>query len=237
MLFSGAGLGFWGAGVCHRIVRRTFLRAGNAMPLCARCSGIYLGYLTTTVVVFLRGRHRPNLLAPPAILAVLLLFLGLVGLDGINSYLELVPILPNLYEPHNTLRLLTGSLEGVSLAGIFVPILHMTLWASAPEVRVLPNWRELGLVLLAVGGIDLLALWHPAALFVPLSLVSLLGLWLALAMVNTLLVAAVLRRAGRVSTWNQVITLLLWGGLLALAEMAALSWARYTLLGAYDLSL
>ena len=44
--------------VCHRIPERTFIFAGRPLPLCARCSGTYLGALAGLIVLILRGRGR-----------------------------------------------------------------------------------------------------------------------------------------------------------------------------------
>jgi len=230
------GLAFWGAGPCHRISERSYLIAGRQLPLCVRCTGLYLGYLTTMVFSFLRGRRRPAGLPPPAILGALGLFILLVGVDGLNSYLSLLS-LPHLYEPHNTLRLLTGTLEGIALAGVFLPMLHVTLWQQPQEVRSIPNWREMGLLLLAAAGVALLALWHPRLSFCPLTLLSIAGLLVALGVLNTLLVGLVARRIGRSSRWSQVLTLFYWGTLLALLELAALAWLRFSLTGSFSISL
>lgn len=236
-ILAHAGIGFWGAGVCHRINQRTFIIAGRAMPLCARCTGLYVGFLVTVVVTFARGRRRPSLLPPPAILIILFSFLIAVGVDGLNSYLAFFPFLPHLYEPHNTLRLATGTLEGIALASFFIPVLHMTLWQEPQEARILDRLGDLGLVLLTAVPVDLLILWHPPCSFFPLSILNLAGLFLALGTVNTLLVSVTTRRAGRVTHWQELITLFLWGCLLALIEVAAMAWFRFTLVGSFDFTL
>lgn len=234
-LLSGEGLGFWGAGTCHRIAEHSFIIDGRQMPLCARCSGIYAAFLTTVAVVFLRGRRRPADFPPPLIVIILLLFLAIVGLDGANSYLSLFPILPHLYDPNllgpHTLRVVTGSLEGVALAGLLLPALHSTFWETPQPVRTIPNLRELGLILLAVALADTLLLWHPPFSFYPLSLLSLGGEMLLLAFVMTPLVAAVTMRLGRVADWPEAAALLGWGTVLALLLMAGLAWLRFALTG------
>ncbi len=231
------GAGFWGAGVCHRITERSFVVGGVQLPLCARCSGIFISFLVTVVVSFLRGRRRPADLPPVGVTVALFLFLVVVGLDGLNSYLALFPVLPHLYPPGNTLRLLTGSLEGIALAAFLTPILHMTLWREPQEVRSIPNFRELGLVVLAAWAVGGLLLWHPPLLFYPLAVLSLAGLFVALSTVNTLLVALVARRVGRVVQWNEALTLFGWGCVLAMLEAAAMAWVRYLLIGSFALSM
>lgn len=229
-------LGIWGAGVCHRIAERSLQVDGRQLPLCARCTGLYLGFLAWVVVSTIRGRGKPAGLPPWPVLAAMGLFLFLVAVDGLNSYLALWLGRGPLYAPHNILRVLTGSLEGVALAGVFWPIFHLGLWESAPE----PDRRAAGnmpLVLLAVGLLDAFALWHPRGSFYPLALLSLAGLLLALGMLNALLLGLFLRRAGRVTSWHEAGALLAWGGCLALLELAGLSWLRYRLTGSFFLSL
>lgn len=229
-------LGMWGAGVCHRIAERSFQVDGRQLPLCARCTGLYLGFLTWVVVSSIRARGKPAGLPHWPVLVVMGLFLLLAGVDGLNSYLALWLGHGPLYPPHNALRVVTGSLEGVALAGFFWPILQLGLWEHAPEVDRHAG-RDLPLVLLAVALLDGLALWHPRGSFYLLALLSLAGLLLALAILNALLLGLLLRRAGHVTSWYEAGTLLAWGGCLALLEVAGLSCLRYRLTGSFLLSL
>ena len=236
-LLAHEGIGFWGAGACHRITERSFVIGGQQLPLCARCTGIYLAFLTTIVVSWLRGRRRPSGLPPRGIVVLQILFLVIVGVDGTNSYLAIFPSLPHLYEPNNTLRLLTGTLEGIALAGFLWPIMHLSLWRVPQEERSIPNLRELGLIVLAALGVDLLVLWHPSFSFYPLAVLCAAGLLLALGIVNTLLVAVIARQLGNVDHWPQVAVLFAWGSFVALLELAAMAWGRYLLLGSFTFTL
>lgn len=227
------GPGFWGAGVCHRIVERTFSVAGQSLPLCARCTGIYLGFLATAATSFLRGRRRPVAFPPSGILLLLLLFLFIAGVDGVNSYLAFFPGLPHLYKPHNAFRLLTGALEGIALAGFLLPVLHLSLWQSPQECSPIPNLRELGLTILLTGGLVLPALWPAGPYLYLVAGLSLAGLFLAMGLVNTLLVAVLSRRSGQVSHWSEAAVLFAWGCFLGMLEMAGLSWLRYSLTGSF----
>ena len=44
--------------VCHRISARSFAFAGRPLPLCARCSGTYLGAVAGLIVLAACGRRR-----------------------------------------------------------------------------------------------------------------------------------------------------------------------------------
>lgn len=236
-LLAGDGLALWGAGVCHRITERSFVVAGHQLPLCARCTGTHLGFLTTIGVTLIRRRGRPVTLPPARIAILLLLLLLAAGIDGLNSYLTLFPSLPHLYEPHNTLRLVSGSLQGVAMGGFFLPIFFLTLWKDLPRFRMLPSLGELAMVLLPLALFDLLVLWHPAGSFYPLALLSLAGLFLALSAVNIVLLASLSRRAGQIPRWQALLPLACWGGLLTLVELAALAWLRYALIGSFSFTL
>ena len=85
-----------GYAVCHRITIRSFLIGERQMPLCARCTGQYLGAVAGLLYLLLRGRARASELPSPSVLTVLLLFLGIWAFDGVNSYLTLFPGMPHL---------------------------------------------------------------------------------------------------------------------------------------------
>jgi len=104
-----------GYAVCHRIDLRSFHLGERQVPLCARCSGMYLGAMLGLAFQALTSRRRAGM--PPR---GVLVFLGVLvlafGVDGVNSYLHLFPGAPSLYEPGNLLRLLTGTGMGLVIA-------------------------------------------------------------------------------------------------------------------------
>ena len=60
-----------GYGVCHQIPERTIHLAGQALPLCARCSGIYLGAVIGFGFMLATGRGKTGIMPPVPVLAVL----------------------------------------------------------------------------------------------------------------------------------------------------------------------
>ena len=70
-----------------------------------------------------------------------------MGIDGANSYLSLFSAAPVLYEPHNWLRLVTGTLNGLALAGLIYPVLNQTLWRDWEDRPALSSFRELAVLL------------------------------------------------------------------------------------------
>ncbi len=98
-----------GYAVCHQISARSFHIGSFKLPLCARCSGMYLGAMTGLVFQAVVGRRRTKI-PHWSILAALGVFLVAFGIDGANSYLYLIkqvspgalPQIPNIYIPNNT---------------------------------------------------------------------------------------------------------------------------------------
>ena len=116
-----------GYAVCHRIELRSFHLGGRALPLCSRCSGMYLGVLLSFTYFTLRRRKAA--LFPPKHLILMLgfIFIGYV-IDGANSYLHLLPVDFGIYEPSNFLRLTTGLLFGIVLSSFVFPAFNQSVW-------------------------------------------------------------------------------------------------------------
>lgn len=217
-----------GYAICHRIDARSFHLGQRQFPLCARCTGIYLGALLGIVTVAVTGRSRAGGLPPWKIVIVLAGFIALMGLDGVNSYLTLFPGLPHLYEPQNWLRLITGTLNGLALGALIYPVFNQTLWRNWTNQRVLTNFRELGgLLVLAAILIGLVLSDQPAVLY-PLALLSALGVVVLLTLLDTILLLIVIRRENRVEHWAGVILPLLAGFTLAIVQIGLVDAARFS---------
>lgn len=217
--------------VCHRLTSHSFVFAGRQMPLCARCSGMYLGIALVFAVLLLAGRWRWSEMPPLSVLLAFGFMLGAMGVDGLNSYSHFFPDGPHLYEPKNWLRLVTGMGTGLAMGSVAFPALAQTLWKRQVRRSSIRNWRELtGLLGLALVVI-LLVLSNQASLLYVLSLVSAVGVVAILTTINTVLMLLILRREGRAERMSQVIGPLLIGLCLALLQIAVVSYARYALTG------
>jgi uncharacterized membrane protein len=214
--------------VCHRLVEHSFIVAGRQLPLCARCTGTYLGVLAGMVALAVRGRGRAGDLPAKRHLVVLALFLGAWAVDGVNSYLALFPAAPHLYEPANWLRLVTGTLEGLAISAILVPLVARSVWAGPGSGRSVRGWGDMA-GLLAAGGLVVAAAaggWAP--LLYPLALLS--GALVAglLGMLNGVLVLALLRRPAG-ARGIRLAAPFLAGGALAMLELGTIGLARSAL--------
>jgi uncharacterized membrane protein len=217
---------FIGYGICHQIPERTFFFNGQPMPLCARCSGTYLGALLGFVGLLIMGRRRAGELPPPRVILMLVGFIVLMGIDGVNSYLSFFPAAPQLYEPRNLLRLITGSLNGLALSLIVYPVFNFTLWRHTERRRSIEKISEVLLFLPAVALLALIVTSGVWFLLYPLSILSTGGVLVLLTMVNTMIVLIVTQHESLASNWREAIVPIIWGLAVSLLELSAMIAVR-----------
>jgi uncharacterized membrane protein len=222
-----------GYAICHRIDLRSYHLGDRQLPLCARCTGIYLGALLGMVSMGVMGRSRAGALPRRAILLVLLGFIGLMGVDGVNSYLTLFPGAPHLYEPQNWLRMTTGTLNGLALGSLTLPILNQTLWKDWEARPGLASFRELGVLLVCVAGVIALVSSESLVALYPLALLSALGVVALLTALNTTLVLFATRRVNCVEDWRGAVPPLLAGFTLAMLQIGLVDAMRFALFGTW----
>ncbi len=86
---------------CHQMPERSFFIKGYQFPVCARCTGVLIGYLLGVVLHFAIGTRTPYCLG-----ACLVMFL-----DWFFQYIK-------VKESTNFRRLITGILGGYGIIGI-----------------------------------------------------------------------------------------------------------------------
>jgi len=184
-------------GVCAQA--HTVDMAGLRLPLCARNTGIYSGFLISIVYLLALGRARAAKLPPWPILITLLVFVLIMAFDGFNSMLVDL-FMPHLYTPRNELRTLTGIGMGVAMAVLLFLILNISLRSNAnTEQRVIGTWLELGGALL-INLLVLAAMYGNVGLmFWPIAISAWLGITGVLYCVNLLLTALFMRYEGAVT--------------------------------------
>ncbi|MGB2894748.1 MAG: DUF2085 domain-containing protein [Anaerolineales bacterium] len=221
-----------GYAVCHRIDLRSFHLGVRQLPLCARCTGMFLGALIAFAYFALR-RTKASLYPTGGVLAAVIV-LGLTWvIDGANSFLSMFPSAMHLYTPHNTLRLITGSLVGIALVTLVYPVFSEYAWKDWKSERILRSPRELFVLLTLAGVIDLAVLSENPLLLYPLALLSGLGVLLLLMLAYSLITLPLLRRTQKASTWRDLIFPLAAGLMLGLLQIGLIDLLRYTFTGTW----
>jgi uncharacterized membrane protein len=215
-----------GYAICHQIPERSFHIGGRQLPLCARCTGTFLGAVLGLVVMLLLGRRRASRLPPVSVLLLLVTFVAFWGFDGLNSYLTLIPGAPYLYEPRNWLRMTTGMLNGLALVIFVLPIFNFTLWRAPAKEPVIRNLWELLAILPLVALVVLATQAEIDLLLYPLAIVSSLGVVMMLVIINAMLAAVVLGREGYAWSWQQALIPLVVGLALAVLLLAVMVLVR-----------
>lgn len=221
-----------GYAVCHRIDLRSFHLGFRPLPLCARCTGMFLGALLSFAYYALR-RPKARLFPPVGVLVVVIVLALTWVVDGLNSFLSMLPSTMNIYSPHNTLRLITGSLAGIGLVTLIYPVFSEYAWKDGKSVRVLDSPRDLLFLLVLVGVVDLAVLSENPILLYPLALLSSIGVLLLLTLAYTLIAIPVLRRTQEANTWRDLIIPLSAGLMLGLIQIGLIDLLRYTLTGTW----
>ncbi|HUV85894.1 MAG TPA: DUF2085 domain-containing protein [bacterium] len=193
MAWLDQALNFFGYAVCHCLPSRTLTVGGHLLPVCSRCTGIYLGIAATYIFLISRRGFKvnalPSLWASLAAAAMLLP----MAVDGVSSYV-------GLRETTNTLRFLTGLAAGAALPVFAFPLLSPELIVGGGKRGVVrpfggPWDGVIWLGLLAAAGALVFAPWpwlyYPLAI---LTVAGLAGIFFNLALV---IWEMVLERAGR----------------------------------------
>jgi len=230
-----------GYAVCHRIDERSFhFDDGRQTPLCARCSGMYLGAVLG--LIFLQwtnprrsGFPRREVWIPLAVFAAAFAF------DGANSYFYLMKSvipgrldwIPTFYLPNNTLRLFTGSGMGLGIAALLYPAFNQSVWRQAPASPILSGWKQPALLLALMAAADLLVLTDWDIIIAPLATISAGGVLAVLTLVYTLAWLMLMRQENAFDTWGELGLPLLAGMTIALLQVTAIDLFRLWLTGTW----
>lgn len=180
-----------GFAICHQMPSRTLHYGGRALPVCARDTGLFLGFAVCLAVLLVayrgRGARYPSWLK----IAILAAFVIPMVIDAATSY-------AGLRETTNAVRLVTGALAGTGLAALVFPLASGELFRRVEDgerPRLLEGRCRLPCLLLIPAGIWL-ALWPdwPGAYWVWAPLVT-IAILFTLFSLNFTLVSLVLEWA------------------------------------------
>jgi uncharacterized membrane protein len=130
-----------GSVVCHQAPDRT-ISIGSYLPLCARCTGIYTGFLLGIVYQFALWQMKIKKLPVFKISILSSLVLAILIVDAIGSYLQ-------LWVSPNYIKLILGMLGGSSISLFLFPVFNFSLIAKRKKEEGMTRWKEYaGLIVL-----------------------------------------------------------------------------------------
>jgi len=224
-----------GYAVCHRIGSHSFFLADRPFSLCARCTGQYLGFLGGFALQAAVAKKRFGFPPRKSMLLIVFLFLFYLA-DGVNSVFHLYPGLRHLslYEPINSLRLLTGLGMGLVISGILYPLAGQAIWRDYSPEPALSGTRiwagMLGGILIVWG---LILSRNPLILY-PMILLSTAGLMLLLTVLYAVIWILIFKKENSIQSWGDLSTWAAAGLISTLIQVMAVDAVRYLLTGTWS---
>lgn len=217
-------------GLCPQRPGHSLFFGGVQMPIEAREGGMFAGFILGAAYLLLLGRGKAINLPSRKAFVILASFITLMGLDGLNAFAYDL-YLPTPYTPNLYLRLGTGLLTGLALAGLLIPSFNQTIWQQGREVASFTSWRDVGGVVVWTTLFWGAGLSGFGWLLYPISIIAIFGQVALLTTIGTMVATIVLRREGQAERLADVIPLLLLGFLIIVAGLSATSAVRYMLFG------
>lgn len=208
----------------------SYIVGGVQLPLEARKTGMFGGFLLIYLFVLAHGRWRATSFPSWGIIAVLVAFFAAMAVDGLNATFYDVGW-PHLYTPDLRLRLATGLLAGLAMAAVLLPAVSGVLWSETTSEPSLASGRELFAALALLAGFFLLV---DARLPLPhnaLAIFSVAGLVCELALINVVLILAVSDRIGAARNLWDALPPIVASLCLTACELIFMSIFRYLALG------
>ncbi len=206
-----------GYGICHQLPERSFFAGATQFPVCARDTGIYLGFLVAiTLLLWWGRRNRPSGMPSPSVWVLLAILFATMVFDGVTSY-------AGLRETTNTLRLATGLCAGFAMAALVAPILNDVLFENPSSDRVLSTRTEVLYFLGALVATFAIAQWVLPYLGVGYALLSGLSIVATFAAVNLGLVCMFPRFERTIVTPRNLVSPLTIALALTVLELALVS--------------
>lgn len=235
LFFPGASvlqrLSWLDSGICAQFASHSFYPGGERLPLCARNTGIYLGFVVTLSTLYGKGRGRAQHLPRWPLFVVLVGGVTALAIDGMNSFLLDVG-LQHLYQPNNLLRLATGLVTGLAMALLLLPMLNRLVWRGYTAMRSVASWQELlHYVPLLIVCFFVVASQNALILY-PIALLSTAGVLIALGSLNLIVFVGVSRRDETFERFHELLPFLGIALLFAVGEMLLLAQMKLTLLHA-----
>lgn len=227
--------GFWAKirmiayAVCHQIPSHSFFEVGHQFPLCARCTGMYLGSLLGLGFTWSQGKR--NSFPPLWVWAVFTVFFLSFALDGLNSAVGIFPGLRQVYTSQNWLRLATGLGMGLAMGSLLAVAFNQAVWKDTLDQKVFARGLYFPLMIIAALFLGSLVLWGPSIIRQALMLLSTLGVVLMLTLIYSVPASILFFGQSKLRTPSDLWLPLLLGFFVTTLQLGAMAYLRFWLTG------
>jgi Predicted membrane protein len=218
--------------VCQQDPTHTLALGGRLLPLCSRCTGMYLGALAA--LLFLVNPSRPKKFPSKGKMCILLLFFFVFIVDGANSLVAEIWPKWVLYTPSNNLRLATGLGMGMVIANLLLPMWNQIFWAEASDKPALHSWKQLLGILLLETGIGWAVLKGWGWLYFPVSILATGMVPILISMIYTLLWLVIIKKENMIKDWKEGWPYAGMGVILASIQIGLFDLMRFLLTGTWQ---
>ena len=218
-----------GSSVCHQIPSHSYEVSGIQFPLCARCSGLYLGSFIGLAYYLTQGRKKA--LPTKGFSLLLLIFFLIWAGDGVNSFTTDFLNKTILYETTNTTRLITGFGMGLVMSTALVTLFNLTVWQDGKNQPLLHNLLQVVAYTVASGIIALILLSADAIYFQFLAYISIATVMIIITLLYAIFWMILLKKENSFAKWSSLGLFLTAGFASALLQITLLTMLRQWAIG------
>ena len=218
-----------GSSVCHQIPSHSYEISGIQFPLCARCSGLYLGSFIGLAYYLTQGRKKA-LPKKGFSLLLLIFFLAWAG-DGVNSFITDFLNKTILYETTNTTRLITGFGMGLVMSTALMTLFNLTVWQDGKNQPLLHNLLQVAAYTAASAVIAWILLSSNAIFFQFFAYISIVTVMAIITLLYTIFWIILLKKENSFAKWSSLGLFLTGGFATAMLQITLLNLLRQLVIG------
>jgi len=218
-----------GSTVCHQIPSHSYEISGIQFPLCARCSGLYLGSFIGLAYYLTQGRKKA-LPKKGYSLLLLIFFLAWAG-DGVNSFITDFLNKTILYETTNTIRLITGFGMGLVMSTALMTLFNLTVWQDGVNQPLLNNLLQVAAYIVASVLTGWVLLSANATFFQFFAYISIATVMVIITLLYAIFWMILLKKENSFTKWSSLGLFLAAGFASAMLQITLLTMLRQWVIG------
>lgn len=193
------------------------------MPVCSRCTGIYIGFLFSVLCLLVFDRKDKAKLPPKKLLYVSMAAFLVMGLDVAISSL-------GIYDSSNIIRFITGFMAGWFLPLIILPVANIVILKNNLNKYYLESRKKFTIWIAAASFIALLFILTYRYIVVLWSFLSIIGLVTFNSYIVLILFFSIFKKfTNSIDRTKKYLAALTAGGAFSVAMLLLLSFLRRTL--------